>query len=354
MADNIFGLEVDPKADDSLYENEPEETTDTPEPEVEAPEAEAGAPEVQATGEPSDAAPPPPAEEETPSDEVEAPVEEEPQVPEFMASDRDLSKFKSVEALGEGYRNAILLHNRSAQRAREAEANAAGWQETAEKALAMLQARQTPAPDPSVLPPDIAQLAKETGVDEDVLRVAQALVNRQSQSQTLAMQSEQVQREMAQRSQFAQQQLQATVQDFFTRHPEVTEGSDVDMKLGQTIAYFRLDPSLPDALEVAYELVSDPELEKLVRANPHWIDNDEGMAYAREQLAENKRSVETASTQSAAQNEVARQAALRKAAVETGSGTPPTSPGGENDEWAQVLAVARKDRGAEDIFGLGS
>lgn len=356
MADgNVFGLEINPKVDDSLYADDPvEETTD--EPTEDAVEAEPQAPEAEAAPEApvEDAAPPAEEAAPAPDAEVETPPVEEVVVPEFITSDRDLSKFKSVEALGEGYKNAILLHNRSAQRAREAEENANEWRRVAEQATQMLDARRAPAQPTGELPPDIAALAKEAGVDEDTLRVAQALVARQGQEQSSAMNQAQMEREMEQRRQQAAAQLQATVSDFFSRHPEVDQGGEMDNKLGEVVGYFRLDPSMPDSLEAAYELARDPELDKYVRANPHLIDTDEGIAQARDQLALNKRLELAASSHTAAQNEAARQAALTKASVETGSGTPPTSPGGENDEWAQVLAVARSDRGAEDVFGLGS
>lgn len=337
MADNIFGLEDPENVDESVFENDPapEEAAEEAEPEAPAAEDD-GTPEV--------------VEEPAPPLGDDTVVEEPPvDIPELLASDPSLNKFKSYEALAEGYKNAMALHNRTAVRARDAEKSAAEWQAAANQAMQMLQSRQAPAQG---IPEDLKRLADEAGVDENTLRIAQALAQRSAQAETQTVQQQLMQNQQQQQQLQAQQTLQATVQGFFAAHPEVIQGSETDTRLGNLVGELDLDPSNPDALEAAYELVQDPDLELYVRANPHLVDTEAGMAHARNQVALNKRLSSAASAHTTAQQEAGRQAALRKAAVETGGGTPPTSPGGETDEWAQVLAVARADRSDDNIYGL--
>lgn len=297
---------------------------------------------------PTDIQTPAPAAAETPSPEASqpAPAQEgapdgaQPAAPETPAAETTdtpqvyAGRFSSVEELEKGYSNVWNMHLRTAEQNRSLQAERDQMEAALAQVVPLIQRLQ-----------QSGQLAEALGMDEDTLRQMQS--QQATEARLAAMQQQVV---AAQESSAAQ----AAITAFRTRHPEVVPGP-IEQAMLEVFAEHDLEPTDPAVYEIALEAAKDPQLRKVLRANPALIDTDEGMEIARQLAAmptlAQAQSVgaQQASQQARAQQQEAR---ARQAHVETGpAGGPPmdaqTPP---RDPFDQVMDLAKRSRSGSAFF----
>lgn len=282
--------------------------------------------------------------------EEEATEEEEPEEEKHPYEGRYSNKYKTVEDFEEAHRNALDLGQRQAERARVAEqqlAQATAYLEAAAAYIADQEAKSKAAP---AAEPDLERQAAEYGVDVETLKLARAIAGQEAEAKIAPLQQQLSQQE--QMAQLAQQQAalaateaetKAAINAFRAEHPDLD--TDTENEIVSVFNEFGLEPSIPDTYNIALEMAQDPKLRSVLRANPAYLDTDDGMALAR-QLA----GVKTVTKAKSKPRDLTD--ARKKATVESGSlGAPPAGEEAERDEWDDVLDVARGGR-TKSVFGV--
>jgi len=276
--DNAFGFDDEPDEPIDLQGG----PDDPPFADVQASEPEPVSDPVEALEQ--DAAPVIPAEpgsEEEPSEPVEVAAEEaEAFESRYVGEGR---KYADQSGLEQGYDNALSLAQRTAERLRQAEAEQLQMQQLLRQAASALQqpAQRGPAP----LDPALLAQAREAGVDEDTLRLAQGLAASEAESRTQALRhqmltEQQIGAEQAQVLAF-QQGARSTIESFRAAHPDAAPGSALDTQVAAIVTDLQLDFTDGAMLETAYEAAKDEPLYRVLRANPIFTETDEGMHLAR-------------------------------------------------------------------------
>jgi len=78
-----------------------------------------------------------------------------------------------------------------------------------------------------------------------------------------------------------QQAVEGIIREFRARHPDAAPGTEVDRKVAEVVQELDLNPANLESLEVAYEATRDQYLYRVLKANPAFVDTDEGLSYAR-------------------------------------------------------------------------
>lgn len=305
LADPLEGLETEiPEAPDEAPQEEPGEPA--PEPSQEQPAEE---------GEPSEEAP-----------------EAEGQEPERLWAGR----YRSPEELEEGYRHSQRQYSRVTQRAQDAADRAAQLEEGLRRAIALneqmaqqLQARQL-------------QQA-EYGYEE---QAPPGPVGAPGQPDAEVRQQIEEFRAEVQRERAIRDAEQA-VADFRKAHPEVALNGPEDTAMAELIEDLSLDVGSSDVLETTLEAARDPNLARVIRAQPDLLESPEGIEHAR--LLAGFATAKGANPQrTTAQRKAASQAEAaerQRAHVETGGpGVPPQSPDARpKDAIDEMLEIAKKE-----------
>lgn len=300
----------------------PEETPEPPPEPVEEPSLDEVASEEEAPEEPS------PEEEPTEPLAVAEETPVEPEVsPEEPVEPLLLGRYKTPEDLANAYQELRGLQERVSQESHAKDEQIEEMKALLSQAAEALQGPKTPqAPDPQLI-----AWAEQNGIDPQSLPVLQQMADQAAQ-QRLAPMQEQLEAQKAEAERQAEYQQQvSSVQAFRTKHPEITPNSDEDNRHAEIFAALREDPQIKlqwneETLEIAYEAAQDPDFYSIIRANPALIDTDEGLDYARWQ-ATLKKGTTVAQTQVLKkQDQSKRDAAARKAHVETGGASPAGTP----------------------------
>jgi hypothetical protein len=324
MADNIFGVGESPAP--WLEPEEPITTSET---------------DVEAEGTPAEAAPeaePEQAPDETPEFGEETPAvaeatdEEfvEEQTPEEAAAEAGVpledwlasqpehlwaNKYKSVQALEDGYRERSRMWNDAVNRAKAEEAQRISeYQQRMELEQGLRQVipileqaaqreqllHQTAAEyqritgqfPPGYVPPDPNAQRGPVAGPQDVERMVEARL--QQAQQEWAMQQQQA---------MELQSLEAAIAGFYQDHPEVeprgaldNEITDALLQLNESPSWQAMpnpdgtlgrevDPSDRGSLEVLYELAQRPTLLEVLKLHPEYFDSEVGLQLARREAA---------------------------------------------------------------------
>jgi hypothetical protein len=292
---------------------------------------------------------------ETPGPPPESEPDREPPAGSLLAG-----RFASPADLERGYGELRTLQNRTALRAQELEAEVARRDDYLRRILPALEQARSPqqaAPPTVQIDPNVLRAAQEAGLPEEALPVLTQLADQIAAQRVGEVRSELQVREAQTQQQAAASSESAivdrTLADFFARHPDVVRGGEEDEAIGRVV--FDLDLRLddPEALDIALEVARDEDLHRVIVANPHFVDTDEGMDFARAQAAE-LRTRRTAAgngngaTPPATPDPQAAAAAAHTAAhVETRSTTPaPAAVDSADDIWAKALKLAEAERGS--------
>jgi len=340
-SDNVFGLlEETPEGEPDPFGDEV-----VPEPDSAPAIEETPAEEAPEVGTDPLAAPETPAEAEPALDEAEI----EPEAPVGTPyAGRYAEKYATLEAMEEAHRNALALAQRQAEHAKEVETQlqqATGYLQAAAQYIEEQEKAKTATP-----PQDLTKKAAELGYDEEALKVFQEAAERAAEQKFAPLQQQFEQQQQA--AELAQQQAYADAQaaqaksqiDAFRTRAELAGGDEDNMVV--VFNEFGLDPTVSENYDIALEAAKNPRLHSILRANPNYIDTDDGMDLAR-QLA-GVHSVVTTPTNDP--NALA--AARKRATVESGaSGAAPVGESKPRDEWDDVLDVAREGR-TKSVFGV--
>lgn len=292
--------------------------------------------------------------EPNPEDETEpALLEEEPEEEEVAAGTtyegRYSTKYKTIEDYDEAHRNALDLGQRQAERARNAETQLAQATAYLEAAAAYIaeQEKKNAAPAPA---PDLAADAAKYGVDTETLELARKIAAAEADSKIAPLQEQLTQQQQMQ--QLAQQQAELAKTDAETKSaiaafraatPDLD--SDTETEIVGVFNEFGLDPTLEENYAIALEMANNAEFRSVLRANPTYVDTDDGLALAR-RLA----GVKTVTKTKPKPRDLTD--ARKKATVESGSlGAPPAGEEADHDDWEDVLALATQGR-KKSVFGV--
>src|SRR5687767_9116713 len=131
----------------------------------------------------------------------------------------------------------------------------------------------------------LAQVRFETADPEtqDALR-QQAALNQQVEA-VVAQRLGPMQAQQQAQAQVQQENYEASVaiSEFARKHPELVPNSEQDLLLRQVVDQVGVNTANVEALDAAYEAVQNPALRQVLLANPHLIETDDGMTYARQQ-----------------------------------------------------------------------
>lgn len=355
-----LGLEAEGEVSevDAIFADDPVDEAPAPAPEPEptpAPEApaetEAETPEAEG------------AEAEAPEEPA---VAEEPQETPYLWAGR----FDDPKKLEESYKEAQRWATRESQARAEAERRAAAIE---------AQFQQTQEQLKQILPELQRRMAEEQGYEpgQDPFT--------QQQQQAAAIQEaarKEAQRLMEQeRAQRTQAEAQQAISQFRSEHPEVAPGTPLEADIYRlfreyqsedanflptpenlnTVHSLATDPRVkgvldslnlfpdPEYVTRAKELAEDPALATVVIANPHLIDTEQGMAWARSQV---RPATQTPNTEVSQQ----RAAEMKKNAhVEKGSSGVPAAaaPGARPDDWlSEIKAVEERDQPTSKALGI--
>ena len=300
----------------------PEEVTDEPSSEVpeepDATEEVAAEEEVKPDSVPeAEPGPVADASEETGSAEAEQPESAPEEAPKY-------AEFESVEALEQGYREAVAWNTRMAQAQSEDRRKV----EELEAVIAQLvydTNQRRASEDPEFAERWEAMQANQQLVDQQV----------SAQIDPLRQQLEIQQR---------QAELQAVVGQFLTKH-EVAPGSAKDIELDRIVKNMDFDIGDPNALELAYAMSEDLNLRKVLTANKHWSETNEGLELAQAEAAR------LAAVAAPATTTTAPAPPPEVPHVETGSSGAPSAgaPGDRpKDAFDEALDLAKQEK--ESIF----
>jgi hypothetical protein len=273
---------------------------------------------------------------------VETPVEAEAPTEEAGEPQLYAGRFQSVDALVDGYRNVEAWGTRTAQEAAEAKREIAAMQERYDaqqqqyEQLAQIILQKQAEEDP--------ELAQRLALMQQV----QPLVDQgiQQRMAPIQQQLESQRQEEAANAEFLQ--LAQQVAAFRAAHPDVLPNSPQDVRLSEMVKELDLNPRAAGSLDVAWEASQNPHLHATLKAQPHLMETDEGMAEARFWAQARAQAVAAAPGNGASNGAAARTAAF----VETGgTGAPVTgAPGASKDEFDEAIAVWQENRGSP-LFG---
>lgn len=366
-------------ADDPLFSDlidapEEQSTTAAPDPSAE-PEpvgAEETEPALDQTAEPVDD----PATQQT---EEQAPVEQtataETEGTEAPAEQYSFGgrTFASQEAAEESYRQAQAKMVADATRANRAEAalaqreaDLAQMRADVQRLLPLIQqappqGATRPAIDPSLL--------ERAGIDPEAAPILERLVKDQV-AQRLSPLEQQLQAERERAATEAQrvaanseaEALRQAQTTFQLAHPDYEQHEQAMLDVMADLELVAMDPATgkpvplrttsgqlalsdPSWYEVAYEVARDPELRKVIRANPHLSETDEGMELARDEAA--RRHAKAARAAQATQPQAAAPAPNPAAGVHVLTGpanTPAATTQAERDAIDEILDLDRSAR----------
>lgn len=248
------------------------------------------------------------------SEAPETPPEEAPQPPEEASEPqtqpeerRYAGKFTSVDDLEKGYREFGTRIREEVAARREAEQRFTELQ-TQVQAWAAQQQAQQPAKTPEVARPsftdaELASMGIDRATYDQIAPILGAMVER-----TVAPLNEEIAKTRESQSQAIEQarlvaeseaqmaEAQRTLVSFYERH-QIQVGDDTHQAMADLVENWNRswtgDPSGAKAgsfntadaesLEILAEAVSRPALAQVLRFNPNYIDDDEGMALARHQ-----------------------------------------------------------------------
>ena len=333
---DAFGMPTTRIEDNPLFADTPSE-----EAEVEAEEAEIVLEESEAPEEPVEPEP-------EPAVVVEASeTEEVPQASEETVEELIFGKYKDLEAAGKGYDNLRDLQRRTAERAREFE-----QQHTA----VLAQARELEATLQQAIP-YIQQLQKEKQANQGYGEYQEAapqapmtpeMVDLMVRSRTDEMRK---QFDLERTQQEAATASQQSVYAFYEKHPEIEVEGDLDGAMYDAVrtlneSWVKSDTEVnigdSDTLEIVYEATKNPELLTVLKMNPQYIDNDDGMQLARFQAALLKgESPITQQTQKVPASQVGQRKLPVTERASTGGAPPPQVP---LNEWQEAVQELRSER----------
>lgn len=257
----------------------------------------------------------------------EAPDEETPQ----ETQDRLYAgKFQTVEAIEDGYRNAEARLTQATQEAAQGRRDFEALQSQFQQQAALLESLA-----PMILQQQVEanpELAEEL---QAALRQQQAAEQAQA---PLRQQIEAMQQERAREQEDYAKAL--VIARWRQEHPDVAPNSPADYALAQAAQTLDLDISVTESLDLALDASRDPALMTVLRANPHWIEQEGGVEYAKAQAR-----LISQGTPSPAPTQATTTSAS-SAYVETGGQGAPTSgaPGGGKDEFDEAVAAYNQEK----------
>jgi hypothetical protein len=262
--------------------------------------------------------------EETPevaadAENAEAPAEEQPGTPEEEGTTSDeprmyAGKFGTVEDLERGYAESTAWATRASQENGQLRTELANAVQLVQQMAPIVQQK---------LIEDNPELEDQFRVQEAVQQQLRPMQERQQQEQAAAQ---------------MRQTLEHTVGQFRASHPDLVPNSPLDYAWAQTFQDLQLPPTHPVAQEIAYEATKDPGLKKVLKANPHWMQTQEGMEMAR---SEARRLFPSPSRKPAQPRP-----AVQKAHVETGgTGAPADGAPSDADSMDRAIGWWMKNRG---------
>ena len=273
-------------------------------------------------------------------------------------------RYQKVEDLESGYKNIQRLHSRTAEQLRAQELRNQQMEAALQRVMPYLQQLQQNGQQPPEFDPSDPQQIQRV-IDQ---RVAQATQNLTAQQQA--------------------QQAASVIDSFRAEHPDVAPGTELDVRMAQVITEFQRDPDgnrrpdlfplQPENLNVAYELARDenllnmtmeldlqpsaeniqiakealahPAFAEVLLAQPHLLDTDHGLNYARKQANLPTMVANAQATAQAAQPNAAQM--RQRAFVETGGAATPvggsTKTGDEFDEAVKEYNGSKQN----SVFGL--
>lgn len=264
-------------------------------------------------------------------------VPEPDSVPEGEATEAQdrlyAGKFQTVEAIEDGYRNAEARLTQATQEAAETRRNFEALQAQFQQNQQLLE----------TLAPAIIQqqLEANPGLAEELqaaLRQQQAAEQAQV---PLRQQIEAMQQERAQEQEDYAKAL--VIARWRQEHPDVAPNSPADYALAQAAQALDLDISVVESLDLALDASRDPALMTVLRANPHWIEQEGGVEYAKAQARLISQGTPSPAPVQANQ---ATTTTATSAYVETGGQGAPTSgaPGGGKDEFDEAVAAYNQEK----------
>lgn len=324
--DNAFkmGEQPDPEQQgtDPMFEGTGETPPGTQAPETQ--EAEAPYDQDEQTGDPRGA-----------PGTVEAEAQEQTPAQVAAEAKKFADRYDSVEELEKGYKQLQGEYTRARQ------AEMAGGQRLAraEQLLRTIaqevqaQRQQQQLAQAQEDPDYAAQLNQQAYIDQQVQARLAPLQQRQQ-------------------AQAEQQQLVASIIAFRNAHQDIVPNSPEDVELNNVVEELELDKTNPEALEVGYEAFKNPELRRVLVANPHLVETEQGMEYARYQaksLAQGSGAPVTGTAPTTSQRAPQRKAPPMESG---GSGTPPRAPEEKKgDEFDESLRLYL-DGKSNSVFGL--
>ena len=318
-----------------------------------------------------------PSEEEAPESEETEEEEEEPSAEEAPLI---FGRFKSIEDAEASYKHMQALQKRTAEEAASIRSKAQRAEEL-EKFFTQVRPvleqlknqRRQPQVPPDFDPSDPQQI--DQYVNQLVEQRMKAVEGQFEQKLTKSQIEQQRQAEYL------------AAQDFWRAHPDAAPETEVDIEIGNIVRELRRDEQgqeHPDAfpltrenLEIAYSLavqpqlremveslrldptddiimqrateaIENPQMTKVLKANPDWITTEEGMDMARQHAAL-PTIVKDVKRQATAPDP--RQDPSRAFVATGGNGSPQGVPSGESkDEFDEVLDNWTKTRNS--VFGV--
>lgn len=310
---------------------------------------------------------------ETPLPEAESQKEEEA-VEETQAKTEEketlyAGKYKTVEALEQGYQNLRDLQRRTAESSRAIEEEARAYQERAMFLQQQLVPLLQPRP-PVVQQPAPAQQQEREWYEEPqqpqpqrgpeyTPEQLQAIINAQVQSQAWQLQQDFEARENARQ---ALEDAQEAITEFYESHPEVEPDGPVDQDLMRTLVELNqswgqrgenpVNLGDVDALNIVYEASKDPQLAWVLANNPTYFDSDNGVQLARVQAAQMRGESITQTSQTVPASAVGQRKPVLESASTSGGNQPRSDP---DDPWEGAVQAYNKSKaktpGADFFFG---
>lgn len=334
-----------------------------PQPEVETPAAEV----VEAPAEPPVEAQPEAPEAEVETEAEPAPPVAEQEAPAEQPSDsapdggKWLDRFESYEAAKAAYKDAQGWATRESQRRVEAERKAQALEQGLEQIKPLLPqfqqwlAEQQGIDPQDVSPQDVQALARQE---------AEKIVTERDKQRTAQEVTSAIQSFRGAHPEIVGTPLEGDVVRLFGEYREVDPEFIPNRDNMETIYKVAQDPRVkgvldtlqlfpdPEFVERAEELVSNPALAKAIYANPHLIESDAGMEWARGLVTTPPEQVTAPAQQASAQQ---REEDKKRVFVEPAtSGAPAQAAPGErpNDPWAEVERIAEEDKRARSGIGI--
>jgi hypothetical protein len=263
-------------------------------------------------------------------------------------------KYQTPEALEQGYRERSEMHRRAAERASQFEAQ---QQAIAQKAQEMEKALRRAVPFIQDLQRENQALKQRPQLDQfgNVVETPQATVppvdprqveqyvNTRTQAEVSRLRQE-LEAQMQEQSQLEARKV--SIMKFYEDHPEVEIRGPIDSDIRETLQDFsdawgdwEPDVANPEVLEIAYEASKDPALRAVLRKNPQFIDDEDGMKLARFEAAILRGEPITQTVSQVPASVVG----TRKPVVEKASTTSPSpSSNAPLDPWEEAVKEYRK------------